>query len=102
MAGDLDGALVRQDGPEQHEQRRGLAGAVGAQQGDALACRDVEIDTTDGDSVTEPLHQAASAQHAIHPTTLARIGAARKQISARPRPNSLQWGPDSGPYCSEF
>ena len=42
-----------------HPHRRGLAGAVRAEEAERLARRDVEVDRVDGGELAEPLRQAA-------------------------------------------
>ena len=54
---DVDRAAVGRDDAEQHQQRRRLAGAVGAEEGDPLAGADREVDAVDGDDVAEPLRR---------------------------------------------
>jgi hypothetical protein len=58
---DLDPAGVGGHHAEQHQQGGGLAGAVGAEERDALAGRDREVEAVDGADPLVLLHQAAGA-----------------------------------------
>ena len=59
---DLDVAAVGRDDAQEHHQRGRLAGAVGPEERDALACRDVEVDAVDGTDALVLLHQSARGQ----------------------------------------
>ena len=47
--------------PEEHGDRGGLAGAVGAEQGDRLAAADAEADVVDGEHGAEATRDAVDA-----------------------------------------
>ena len=73
----LDGALVGGDGAQQHEQRGGLARAVGPEEADALAGRDGDADAIDGVHIAEALHQVAGLQDGFHDVGVSRSPSAR-------------------------
>ena len=63
LATDADFAAIGPLQPRDAAQRRGLAAAGGAQQGDELARRDSKIDVVDRDLVAEILVQAVERHH---------------------------------------
>ncbi len=58
-AGEQDVALIRRFHAGDDAQQRGLAAAGGAEQGDQLAGRDVEVDVVERDEVAEALGDVA-------------------------------------------
>ena len=66
LAEQLDLALVGRGQPFEDLDGRRLAGAVGAEQAEALAAADLEIEAVDGDDVAEALDQAATADRRGH------------------------------------
>jgi hypothetical protein len=58
-AEDADAAAARVDEPAQHAQQRGLAGAVGAEQGVDLAGPCCQVDALQGLALAEAAHEAA-------------------------------------------
>src|SRR5439155_18083626 len=60
--GDLDPTRVRRDDAEEHEQGRGLTGAVGPEERDALTGADCQVDAVDGSDALVLLDEPASAQ----------------------------------------
>ena len=81
QAGDLELALALQQRVELEHQRR-LAGAVGAEDGDALAVGDVQVDAVEaGDAVRVGEPQAAGVDRAAH----AAITRTEQQRRARAR-----------------
>ena len=59
VGGELEGASVRLVEPRQETQEGRLAGAVLADEGEPLACGDVEIEAVEDVSVTEGAHEVA-------------------------------------------
>ena len=73
-AEELHGSLARPDQPEQHPQRRRLAGAVRAEEAVDVAGRDGEIDPGNGRDLPVPLDEAARFD---------RSGVRAQDVSAR-------------------
>ena len=66
VAAQRDGALVRGDGAEQHEQGGGLARPVRPEEPDPLPGRDGDADVVHGLNVAEALHEGAGIERGFH------------------------------------
>ena len=69
-------ARVGEDGAQHHQQRRGLAGAVGPEEADPLARADDQIDPVDGADALEVLDELIGVQDRVHASHSGRRGPA--------------------------
>ncbi len=80
---------VGRDHAEQHQQGRGLAGAVRPEQRDPLPGRDGEVDPGDGLSPPERLHQPLRSDDELHEGAVSPVrGAGPRCLSNVRRPGS--------------
>ncbi len=80
---DGDRAGVRGDGAEEHQERGGLAGSVGAEQGHALARADGEVHPVHGAHLRKGLHETVGFEHVPHrERSLAGSRGCRPRVSA--------------------
>ena len=78
----LDAPPVGGDDAEQHQQRGGLAGSVGAEKRDPLPGRDCEVDPGDGLSPPERLLQPQRSDDELHEGEVSPVqGSARVCLS---------------------
>ena len=73
-AGEMNGAGIRHQLPGQLADQRGLAGAVGADDGVQFAGRDVERQIVGGDDAAEAPHQVFDAEQGISHGATSRAG----------------------------
>ena len=96
-------ALGRLGQPEEHQDRRRLAGAVLAEQAEDLAGLDLEIEMVDGDEVAVGLGQAAGPDRGARPVVASRGRGApgrdrdRQRAAGRPSCGSAGWRAPSSP-----
>ena len=79
VAEDLDVTFVRDDGTQQHQERRGLPRAVGAEQSDALTRVDDDVHAVDGLHVLVLLPEATRLQNSPHSGQSDRTGAQQRR-----------------------